>query len=195
MNELAIRRALISVSDKTGLVDFARFLASRRASKSSPPAVRPRRWPRPASRSSEVSAHTGFPEIMDGRVKTLHPTDPWRHPGAAGFRGASCRRGRAWHRPDRSRRGQPLPVRSDGGDRRRRGETGREHRCGRAGDDPRRGQELSISSPSQPRPPTTRRSWRRWPQRKARSAAPRAGGSRPPLSPAPPPMTRRSQAG
>src|SRR5258706_2936779 len=72
MNELSIRRALISVSDKTGLVEFARFLAERgvalistggsaKALSEAGIAVR------------EVSAHTGFPEIMDGRVKTLHP--------------------------------------------------------------------------------------------------------------------------
>ncbi len=72
MNDLAIRRALISVSDKTGLIDFARFLieqgvalistgGSAKALADAGIAV------------TEVSAYTGFPEIMDGRVKTLHP--------------------------------------------------------------------------------------------------------------------------
>jgi phosphoribosylaminoimidazolecarboxamide formyltransferase/IMP cyclohydrolase len=73
MSNLKIHRALISVSDKTGLLDFARFLAgqgvtlistggSAKAIAAAGIAV------------TEVSAHTGFPEIMDGRVKTLHPT-------------------------------------------------------------------------------------------------------------------------
>ncbi len=67
-----IRRALISVSDKSGLAELGRFLAARgveilstggsaRALAEADVAV------------VEVSAHTGFPEIMDGRVKTLHP--------------------------------------------------------------------------------------------------------------------------
>jgi phosphoribosylaminoimidazolecarboxamide formyltransferase/IMP cyclohydrolase len=67
-----IRRALISVSDKTGLADFARALAGRGVeilstggtSKLLTDADVP---------VKEVSDHTGFPEIMDGRVKTLHP--------------------------------------------------------------------------------------------------------------------------
>jgi phosphoribosylaminoimidazolecarboxamide formyltransferase/IMP cyclohydrolase len=72
MSDLPIRRALISVSDKTGLVDFARFLAghgveilSTGGSASALAAA--------GLAVTEVSAHTGFPEIMDGRVKTLHP--------------------------------------------------------------------------------------------------------------------------
>ena len=67
-----IRRALISVSDKAGLAEFGRALADRgveilstggsaKALAAAGVAV------------TEVSAHTGFPEIMDGRVKTLHP--------------------------------------------------------------------------------------------------------------------------
>ncbi len=68
-----IRRALISVSDKTGLVGFGQFLAaqgveilstggSAKALSDAGVAV------------TEVSDFTGFPEIMDGRVKTLQPT-------------------------------------------------------------------------------------------------------------------------
>ena len=67
-----VKRALLSVSDKTWLVDFARFLAyqgieilstggSAKAIADAGIVV------------TEVSRHTGFPEIMDGRVKTLHP--------------------------------------------------------------------------------------------------------------------------
>jgi phosphoribosylaminoimidazolecarboxamide formyltransferase/IMP cyclohydrolase len=68
-----IRRALLSVSDKTGIEDFARSLAARgielvstggtaKALKAAGLAVR------------DVADLTDFPEMMDGRVKTLHPT-------------------------------------------------------------------------------------------------------------------------
>jgi phosphoribosylaminoimidazolecarboxamide formyltransferase/IMP cyclohydrolase len=70
--ERPIRRALISVSDKSGLVDFAKFLTSRGveilSTGGSAEALRKAGLP-----VIDVSAHTGFPEIMDGRVKTLHP--------------------------------------------------------------------------------------------------------------------------
>ena len=68
-----IKRALISVSDKTGLVEFARFLASQDveilSTGGSAAALR-----QAGVAVKEVSDHTGFPEIMDGRVKTLHPS-------------------------------------------------------------------------------------------------------------------------
>ena len=78
-----IRRALISVSDKRGLVPFAKGLHERdveilstggtceRLKEAGVPAI-------------EVAAKTGFPEIMDGRVKTLHPVI---HGGLLGRRG------------------------------------------------------------------------------------------------------------
>jgi phosphoribosylaminoimidazolecarboxamide formyltransferase/IMP cyclohydrolase len=78
-----IRRALISVSDKTGLIDFARALAARGVeilttggtarllTEQDIPVV-------------EVSDYTGFPEMMGGRVKTLHPRI---HGGILGRRG------------------------------------------------------------------------------------------------------------
>jgi phosphoribosylaminoimidazolecarboxamide formyltransferase/IMP cyclohydrolase len=67
-----VKRALLSVSDKKGLVEFAKKLADNgveilstggtaKAMKEAGIAVK------------DVSEHTGFPEIMDGRVKTLHP--------------------------------------------------------------------------------------------------------------------------
>ena len=69
---MQIKRALVSVSDKTDLVEFGRFLAghgievlstggSAKALAAAGVAV------------VEVAVHTGFPEIMGGRVKTLHP--------------------------------------------------------------------------------------------------------------------------
>jgi phosphoribosylaminoimidazolecarboxamide formyltransferase/IMP cyclohydrolase len=67
-----IRRALISVSDKTGLVPLARALAARGveilSTGGSARALRDA-----AIAVKEVSEHTGFPEILDGRVKTLVP--------------------------------------------------------------------------------------------------------------------------
>jgi len=79
-----IRRALISVSDKTGLIDLARDLTAlgvelistggtRAAIAAAGIAVR------------DVSDITGFPEMMDGRVKTLHPAV---HGGLLGVRDA-----------------------------------------------------------------------------------------------------------
>jgi phosphoribosylaminoimidazolecarboxamide formyltransferase/IMP cyclohydrolase len=69
---LPIRRALLSVSDKTGLVDFARTLAQHGVELLSTGGSA--KTLRDAGLAvTEVSAHTGFPEIMDGRVKTLHP--------------------------------------------------------------------------------------------------------------------------
>jgi phosphoribosylaminoimidazolecarboxamide formyltransferase/IMP cyclohydrolase len=69
---VAIKRALISVSDKTGIVEFAQALHAqgieilstggtfKLLTENKIPAI-------------EVSDYTGFPEMMDGRVKTLHP--------------------------------------------------------------------------------------------------------------------------
>jgi phosphoribosylaminoimidazolecarboxamide formyltransferase/IMP cyclohydrolase len=67
-----VRRALLSVSDKTGLVDLARGLhAVGVALVSTGGTARTLR--EAGLKVTEVSEVTGFPEIMDGRVKTLHP--------------------------------------------------------------------------------------------------------------------------
>ncbi len=77
-----VRRALVSVFDKTGLVDFARFLEGRRVAILSTGGTA--RALRDAGVAvTEVSEHTGFPEIMGGRVKTLHPKI---HGGILGIR-------------------------------------------------------------------------------------------------------------
>ncbi len=68
----AIRRALISVSDKTGVADFARALASMGVEILSTGGTA-KLIAGTGVEVKEVSEHTGFPEIMDGRVKTLHP--------------------------------------------------------------------------------------------------------------------------
>ena len=78
-----IRRALISVSDKSGIVDFARALAEQGVELLSTGGTC--RLLREEGLSViEVSDHTGFPEMMDGRVKTLHPKI---HGGILGRRG------------------------------------------------------------------------------------------------------------
>ena len=92
MTDLPVTRALISVSDKTGLVDFARFLVGQGVALLSTGGSA-RALIEAGLPVTEVSAHTGFPEIMDGRVKTLHPQDPWRAPGAARRCGPSRRHG------------------------------------------------------------------------------------------------------
>jgi phosphoribosylaminoimidazolecarboxamide formyltransferase/IMP cyclohydrolase len=66
------RRALLSVSDKTGIVDLARELAGLGFSLVSTGGTA-RTIAAAGLPVTEVSSLTGFPEIMDGRVKTLHP--------------------------------------------------------------------------------------------------------------------------
>ncbi len=67
-----IQRALLSVSDKTGLVDFARTLTAAGvellSTGGTAKAIRDAGMP-----VKDISEHTGFPEMLDGRVKTLHP--------------------------------------------------------------------------------------------------------------------------
>ena len=67
-----IRRALISVSDKTGLIPFARALAERGVALVSTGGSA-RTLAEAGLKVTEVAAVTGFPEMLDGRVKTLHP--------------------------------------------------------------------------------------------------------------------------
>src|SRR5215468_7831224 len=65
-------RALISVSDKTGVVELARGLASRNYEIVSTGGTA-RTLVDAGIRVTNVSEITGFPEMLDGRVKTLHP--------------------------------------------------------------------------------------------------------------------------
>jgi phosphoribosylaminoimidazolecarboxamide formyltransferase/IMP cyclohydrolase len=67
-----IRRALLSVTDKTGLIEFARALASHGVELVSTGGTA--RTLREAGLAvQDISELTGFPEMLDGRVKTLHP--------------------------------------------------------------------------------------------------------------------------
>ncbi|WP_287980156.1 bifunctional phosphoribosylaminoimidazolecarboxamide formyltransferase/IMP cyclohydrolase [Sphingomonas sp.] len=72
MSTIRIRRALLSVSDKTGVVDLARGLAAKGVELVSTGGTA--KTLREAGLDvRDVSDLTGFPEMMDGRVKTLHP--------------------------------------------------------------------------------------------------------------------------
>ncbi len=71
-NILPIKRALISVSDKTGVVELARFLASCDIKILSTGGTA-KLLAENGVKVVEVGDYTGFPEMMDGRVKTLHP--------------------------------------------------------------------------------------------------------------------------
>jgi phosphoribosylaminoimidazolecarboxamide formyltransferase/IMP cyclohydrolase len=78
-----ITRAIISVSDKTGVVDFARALKERGVEILSTGGTA-KLLAEAGVAVVEVSDHTGFPEMMDGRLKTLHPRI---HGGILGRRG------------------------------------------------------------------------------------------------------------
>jgi len=78
-----VRRALLSVSDKTGIVEFARELKGRGIELLSTGGTA-KLLVRHGISVKEVAEHTGFPEIMGGRVKTLHPKI---HGGLLGRRG------------------------------------------------------------------------------------------------------------
>ena len=82
-NARPIHRALISVSDKTGIIEFAKALTERGIDILSTGGTA-RLLSEQGIAVTEVSDYTGFPEMMDGRVKTLHPKV---HGGVLGRRG------------------------------------------------------------------------------------------------------------
>ncbi len=67
-----IKRAIVSVTDKTGIVEFCRELVSFGVEIISTGGTAKLLWKNGIS-VVDISEYTGFPEIMDGRVKTLHP--------------------------------------------------------------------------------------------------------------------------
>ena len=80
---IKIRRALLSVSDKRGLPELGRFLSDQKVRLLSTGGTA-KLISDTGVEVTEVAEHTGFPEIMDGRVKTLHPKI---HGGLLGRRG------------------------------------------------------------------------------------------------------------
>ena len=83
-DRVAVRRALISVSDKTGLVEAARTLSAMGVELISTGGTR-KAIAEAGLAVKDIAELTGFPEMMDGRVKTLHPVV---HGGLLGVRDA-----------------------------------------------------------------------------------------------------------
>ena len=81
-NNAPIKRALISVSDKTGIVEFARSLQRHQIEILSTGGTA-QLLASHGIKVIEVSDYTGFPEMMDGRVKTPPPQNSWGAIGAA----------------------------------------------------------------------------------------------------------------
>ena len=134
---MQVTQALISVSDKRGVVDFARDLAALGVNILSTGGTA--KMLRDAGiKVTDVAEYTGFPEMLDGRVKTLHPKV---HGGILGIRG-NADDAAARHPEHRSGSGQSLPVcpdhRQEGLHARRRH---REHRHRWPDHGPCRGQE------------------------------------------------------
>ena len=108
-----VSRALLSVSDKDGLIEFARALAGLGIEIVSTGGTR-KALADAGLKVIDVSELTGFPEMMDGRVKTLHPKV---HGGLLAIRDnkdhADAMKAHGI-RADRSPGGQSLSVRGDG---------------------------------------------------------------------------------
>ena len=193
--DVRVRRALLSVSDKRGVVDFARGLADLGVELVSTGGTA-RELAEAGLEVRAIEDFTGFPEIMGGRVKTLHPKlyagllalrDDPDHMLAAEqhgvefvdlvcvnlypFERTAARRGATEHEVDR------------------------EHRHRRADDDPRGGEELRVLGGRDPARDRTTRCCRssRTPRGSCRSA--RASRSRPRRSPTRRATTPRSRAG
>ena len=82
-DSMPVRRALISVSNKTGIVELAQLLMQANVEILSTGGTAALLRDH-GVRVVEVSEYTGFPEMMDGRIKTLHPRI---HAGLLGRRG------------------------------------------------------------------------------------------------------------
>ncbi len=103
--------ALLSVWDKTGIIDLAQEILRHKYSIMSSGGTG-KALAEAGVKFTEVSSYTGFPEMMDGRVKTLHPKV---HGGLLGRRQIDdAVMVKARHQPDRSSGSKPVPVREDG---------------------------------------------------------------------------------
>ncbi len=142
--EVRVRRALLSVSDKSGIVELAQGLAELGVELVSTGGTA-RELAGAGIAVRAIEDFTGFPEMMDGRVKTLHPR---LYAGLLGTsrRGRSpARGGRAADRAGGPRVREPVPVRADRRARRRlRGGGDREHRHRRPDDDQGGRQEQRV---------------------------------------------------
>ncbi len=175
MSRIAIRRALVSVYDKSGLEELARGLheAGVEIVSTGSTAARIRELGIPVTAVDEV---TGFPEILGGRVKTLHPAV---HAGLLADQGDTdhvSRHRRAGHRAVPAARVEPLPLRRDGRQRRlaRRGRRADRHR--RPGDGARQRKEPRLDR-CRGGPGPLRRRARGGARRRVRPAGPAAAGT------------------
>jgi phosphoribosylaminoimidazolecarboxamide formyltransferase/IMP cyclohydrolase len=84
-----VQRAILSVTDKTGLVNFARKLAALKVELVSTGGTA-KLLRESGIAVKDISELTGFPEMMDGRVKRRHPAYPWQRCACGGGAGA-------WH--------------------------------------------------------------------------------------------------
>lgn len=73
MAEAPIKRALISVTDKTGIVEFAQALTKEFGVEVISTGGTAKILEEAGVPVIPIESYTGFPEMMDGRVKTLHP--------------------------------------------------------------------------------------------------------------------------
>ena len=107
-----VKRALLSVSDKTGLTEFAQglieldveLISTGGTAKALTEAGLP---------NKNISEITHFPEMLEGRVKTLHPAVHGAAAGRPHQAGSFTDHRRAWYRAHRLGRSQPLSVRSN----------------------------------------------------------------------------------
>ena len=106
-----VARALISVSDKTGVVEFARALAAPRRSRSSPPAAPPSCCAKDGIAVTEVSELHRLPRDARRPGQDPAPEGPRRHPRPARRPRAHGGDRRARHPAHRPGGGQPLPLR------------------------------------------------------------------------------------
>ena len=142
--DITIKTALISVSDKTGVVDFAKALAQMGVKIISTGGTA-RSLAEAGVKVVAIDSVTGFPEMMDGRVKTLHPKI---HGGLLALRDKAehvAGDAEARHRADRPGLRESLSLRADRRQARlhdRRGH--REHRYRRPQHDPLGRQEPQI---------------------------------------------------
>ncbi len=142
-DRLPVRRALVSVYDKTGLDDLARALHEAGVALVSTGSTAGRIADAgvPVTKVEEL---TGFPECLDGRVKTLHPKV---HAGILADRRLEAHRDparRARHRAVRPRGVEPVPVHGHRDERRLPGRVHRADRHRRPLDGPRRRQEPPL---------------------------------------------------
>ena len=175
-------RALLSVSDREGIVELARGLTEAGIECFATDGTRAH-LAEAGIEVKPVTDLTDSPEILGGRVKTLHPKIFAGAPGAPRPAGPPGAAGRARDRADRPGGRQPLPVRRDGArERHDAGPGAREDRHRRRRPPPSRGQELPGRRGSERSRPSTHRSCATS-SRRARSAPRPARSWRPRRSP------------